>query len=57
LRFLQTYLNGHKWGLVSDDDFLAALHVVGNSELIRLFEEWVGEEAMQATQPDAATGN
>ncbi len=47
-RFLQTYLVGHKYGIVNEDDFLAALHVLGKPELIRLYREWVGEHLLQA---------
>jgi hypothetical protein len=48
-RFLQTYLVGHKYGIVGEDDFLAALHVLGKSELIRLYREWVSDNLLQAT--------
>ena len=54
-RFLQTYLNAHKYGYVTDDDFLAALHVVGQPALVRLYREWVGEEVLQAAQTSSAT--
>lgn len=47
-RFLQTYLVTHKYGIVSEDDFLAALHVLGKPELIRLYREWVGNHLLQA---------
>ena len=54
LRFLQTYLNGHRWGTVTDDDFLAALHVLGEPRLVRLYREWVGEHNLVSAQ---APGN
>lgn len=47
-RFLQTYLVAHKYGIVTEDDFLAALHVLGKPELIRLYREWVGDQLLQA---------
>ncbi len=47
-RFLQTYYAGHKYGIVGEDDFLAALHVLGKPELIRLYREWVGDARLQA---------
>lgn len=63
-RFLQTYLTGHRWGFVTDDDFLAALHVLGKPELVQLYRDWVGSTPVQATQAaqavepaEAATGN
>lgn len=40
--FLQSYLNGHMWGIVDADDFLAALHVQGRPDLVELYREWVG---------------
>jgi hypothetical protein len=59
-RFVQTYLNGHRWGRVNDDDFLSALHVVGKPELVQLYREWVGDDMVQAASAPAtppATGN
>lgn len=50
-RFLQTYLAAHRYGIVTDDDFLAALHVLGNPNLVKLYREWIGEEVLQASQP------
>lgn len=49
LRFLQTYLNSHRWGMVADEDFLAALHVIGRPELVRIYREWVGDRALEVT--------
>ncbi len=48
LRFLRTYLAGHRYGEVQDADFLAALHVLGKPDLVRLYREWVGERALEA---------
>lgn len=56
LRFLQTYLAGHRWQTVNEDDFLAALHVLGDPTLLRLYREWVGERTVLSAQAPA-TGN
>lgn len=48
-RFLQSYVNSHRWGIVADEDFLAALHIVGKPELVQLYREWVGERALQVS--------
>lgn len=59
-RFLQTYLAGHRWGIVTDDDFLAALHVLGKPELVELYRDWVtsvqtpAAQAASAAEPAAA---
>lgn len=50
-RFLQTYLNGHRYQIVTDDDFLAALHVLGKPDIVKLYQEWIGEPALQVSQP------
>jgi hypothetical protein len=59
-RFLQTYLNSHRWGIVADEDFLAALHIVGQPELVQLYRDWMGDRALQVTSAPAessTTGN
>lgn len=43
-RFLQTYLNGHRYQIVNEDEFQAALHVLGKPEIMRLYRDWIGVE-------------
>ncbi len=54
-RFLQSYVNSHRWGIVADEDFLAALHIVGKPELVQLYREMVGDRALQVSA--VPTGN
>ncbi len=55
--FLQSYLNAHKWGIVTADDFLAALHIQGRPELVQLYQEWVGTPPPPSQTANASGGN
>ena len=57
LRFLKTYLNGHRWQIVNDDDFLAALHVLGKPDLVKLYKEWIGDRKLTQPPPTEEGGN
>ncbi len=57
-RFLRSYLNAHRWQIVNDDDFLAALHVLARPDLVKLYREWIGERKLtQAVQAAPESGN
>ncbi len=57
-RFLRTYLNAHRWQIITDDDFLSALHVLAKPELVKLYKEWIGERKLtQAAQTAPESGN
>ncbi len=42
-RFLDDYLEAHRWGLVTTDDWRAAIAALQLPELDALFQDWVGE--------------
>lgn len=47
-RFLQNYLEQHRWGIVDTDSLLADLRDLPDPALLRLFEEWITQPRPQA---------
>jgi aminopeptidase N len=55
-RFLNSYLQAHRWGIIDTDDWLAALSDLPDPTLAPLFEQWIAPPPAQAsrTQPGGA---
>lgn len=47
--FLQDYFNAHRYGIVSTNDWLQALHALNAPEVEVLYEEWVHRPPTQPT--------
>lgn len=53
-RFLHRYLSEHRWGIVTTDDWLAALRDLPDPALPPLFDKWIAGPAPQASRTERA---
>ena len=56
-RFLQNYVQQHRWGIVDTASWLAALSDLPDPSLRRLFEEWIDQPRPQAQTSGAQRGS
>jgi aminopeptidase N len=51
-RFLHSYLEDHRWGIVNTDTWLAALRDLPDPSLVPLFDEWIAAPAAQVSRSE-----
>ena len=53
-RFLHSYLEDHRWGIVNTDTWLAALRNLPDPSLVPMFDEWIAAPAVQVSRSEPA---